>query len=230
MRHSKASNLQNLCEMQLASPLTTSGKLSTTLIFKKPASTASSSMGRHTKWSWIVRHTNTEFYHKLMIFSQNLALSRVWPLKSSPSNSFGLASTMPQSTITNSIPTPPSLRLSSNLGRQGSQEELQLTPAASKSFKTYNFGVILTLSAYFRRVYWTNWDLQRPSIQRTYFRSVEYESIITTNIKMPNAITLDHKEIKLYWADARMDKIERCEYDGSNRIVNSYAAFLEGSY
>lgn len=36
---------------------------------------------------------------------------------------------------------------------------------------------------------------------------------------MPNAVTLDHKEIKLYWADARMDKIERAEYDGTNRIV-----------
>lgn len=37
---------------------------------------------------------------------------------------------------------------------------------------------------------------------------------------MPNAITLDQYSQKLYWADARYDKIERCEYDGSQRIVS----------
>lgn len=37
---------------------------------------------------------------------------------------------------------------------------------------------------------------------------------------MPNALTLDHKAQKLYWGDARLDKIERCEYDGSNRVVS----------
>jgi integrin beta 2 len=46
------------------------------------------------------------------------------------------------------------------------------------------------------------------------------ESIITTDIRMPNALTLDHKAQKLYWGDARLDKIERAEYDGSNRVVS----------
>lgn len=36
---------------------------------------------------------------------------------------------------------------------------------------------------------------------------------------MPNALTLDHKATKLYWGDARLDKIERTDYDGSNRMV-----------
>lgn len=40
---------------------------------------------------------------------------------------------------------------------------------------------------------------------------------------MPNAITLDHGAQKLYWGDARLDKIERAEYDGTNRIVLSKA-------
>lgn len=39
---------------------------------------------------------------------------------------------------------------------------------------------------------------------------------------MPNALTLDHKAQKLYWGDARLDKIERCEYDGSNRVVSLF--------
>ncbi|CAB3364278.1 Hypothetical predicted protein [Cloeon dipterum] len=79
----------------------------------------------------------------------------------------------------------------------------------------------IALDSCSERVYWTNWDSSKPAIQRSYFRSTGVDSIITTDIKMPNAITLDHKEIKIYWADARLDKIERCEYDGRNRIILS---------
>lgn len=71
-----------------------------------------------------------------------------------------------------------------------------------------------------RRIYWSNWNTQAPSIQRAYKNGFHMESIITTEIKMPNAITLDHYAQKLYWADARIDKIERCEFDGSKRVVS----------
>ena len=74
---------------------------------------------------------------------------------------------------------------------------------------------------YFRRIYWTNWNINKPSIQRAYITGFHIESIITTDIKMPNAITLDHVAQKMYWADARLDKIERCEFDGSRRIVST---------
>ncbi|GLH07804.1 Vitellogenin receptor, partial [Gryllus bimaculatus] len=69
------------------------------------------------------------------------------------------------------------------------------------------------------RIYWTNWNSYTPSIQRAFTNGYDMQSIITTNIKMPNALALDHKAQKLYWSDARFDKIERAEYDGSNRVV-----------
>lgn len=69
------------------------------------------------------------------------------------------------------------------------------------------------------RVYWTNWNSLQPSIERAYFSGYKREAIITKDIRMPNALALDHKAHKLYWGDARLDKIERCEYDGSRRIV-----------
>lgn len=69
------------------------------------------------------------------------------------------------------------------------------------------------------RVYWTNWNLQQPSIERAYFSGYGREPIITKDIRMPNALALDHKAHKLYWGDARLDKIERCEYDGTKRVV-----------
>lgn len=67
-------------------------------------------------------------------------------------------------------------------------------------------------------VYWTNWK-NSASIQRAYLSGYGMESIITTNIRMPNAITLDYENHKLYWSDARLDKVERTDYDGGNRVV-----------
>lgn len=72
----------------------------------------------------------------------------------------------------------------------------------------------------FRHIYWTNWNSHNPAIQRAHFTGYDMESIITTDIRMPNALTLDHKAQKLYWGDARLDKIERTDYDGSNRVVS----------
>lgn len=72
-------------------------------------------------------------------------------------------------------------------------------------------------------IYWTNWNTN-PSIQRASHRNkYEVESIITTDIKMPNGITIDGSQKRLYWCDARLDKIESCDMDGSRRILLSAA-------
>lgn len=72
-------------------------------------------------------------------------------------------------------------------------------------------------------VYWTNWE-HMASIKRAFISGFGTESIITTDIKVPNAIALDLEAHKLYWADARLDKIERADYDGTHRIVLSHSA------
>ncbi|CAH0551681.1 unnamed protein product [Brassicogethes aeneus] len=69
------------------------------------------------------------------------------------------------------------------------------------------------------RLFWTNWNSHQPSVERVFLSGFRRETIIKTDIRMPNGITLDHKAQKLYWADARLDKIERCEYDGTKRVV-----------
>lgn len=69
------------------------------------------------------------------------------------------------------------------------------------------------------RVYWTNWNNRSPSIQRAYLSGYDLQAIITSDIRMPNAITIDHKLQKLYWSDARLDKIEKCNLDGTERYL-----------
>lgn len=72
-------------------------------------------------------------------------------------------------------------------------------------------------------IYWTNWNEEAPCIQRAFLTGYGVESIIKTDIKMPNALTLDLEQQKLYWADARLDKIERANYDGSHRVVLAHS-------
>lgn len=77
-----------------------------------------------------------------------------------------------------------------------------------------------------RLIFWTNWNTHAPSIQRSFINGFAMQSIVTTNIKMPNAITLDFHTMKLYWGDARLDKIERCDTDGKNRVVCTIFYFI----
>ena len=45
------------------------------------------------------------------------------------------------------------------------------------------------------------------------------EAVVTTDIRMPNAIAVDAEEKAFYWGDARMDKIERVDAVTLERTV-----------
>lgn len=45
--------------------------------------------------------------------------------------------------------------------------------------------------------------------------------IVSTDIITPNGLTIDHKAEKLYFSDGSLGKIERCEYDGTQRYVST---------
>lgn len=70
-------------------------------------------------------------------------------------------------------------------------------------------------------MFWTNWNEQAPSIMRASLNGANVLVIIGSDIKTPNGLAIDHRAEKLYFSDATLDKIERCEYDGSSRYVRS---------
>jgi len=43
------------------------------------------------------------------------------------------------------------------------------------------------------------------------------EDLITTNVKWPNGISLDLVQKKMYWTEAKLDRIETANLDGSDR-------------
>jgi low-density lipoprotein receptor-related protein 1 (alpha-2-macroglobulin receptor) len=73
-------------------------------------------------------------------------------------------------------------------------------------------------------LYFSNWNSRDPAISRIYSTGYGRENLITRDIFMPNALTLDLSDKKIFWADARLDKIERCDYDGRNRVILAQSA------
>ncbi|KAG7256724.1 hypothetical protein CRUP_031513, partial [Coryphaenoides rupestris] len=60
-------------------------------------------------------------------------------------------------------------------------------------------------------MFWTNWNEQAPSIMRASLNGANVLVIIGSDIKTPNGLAVDHRAEKLYFSDATLDKIERCE-------------------
>lgn len=58
-----------------------------------------------------------------------------------------------------------------------------------------------------------------PSIQRSETTGAQLINIITDNIVIPNGLALDYQAERIYWADANLDKIEKCDFDGLERVV-----------
>lgn len=69
-------------------------------------------------------------------------------------------------------------------------------------------------------MFWTNWNEQSPSIMRATLAGANVLVIIGSDIRTPNGLAIDHRAEKLYFSDATLDKIERCEYDGTQRHVS----------
>ncbi|XP_048838951.1 low-density lipoprotein receptor-related protein 1 isoform X2 [Brienomyrus brachyistius] len=68
-------------------------------------------------------------------------------------------------------------------------------------------------------MFWTNWNERSPSIMRASLSGGNVLAVISSDIRMPSGLTIDHHTEKLYFSDARLERIERCEYDGSHRYV-----------
>ncbi|XP_060598307.1 protein sidekick-like [Ruditapes philippinarum] len=70
-------------------------------------------------------------------------------------------------------------------------------------------------------MYWVTWSIYRPSIQRARLTGKNIQIVINTDILSPQGLTIDHTTNILYWSDATLDKIEKCDLDGSNRKIIS---------
>jgi sugar lactone lactonase YvrE len=67
-------------------------------------------------------------------------------------------------------------------------------------------------------LYFTDWGTV-GRIERATLSGTDRTVIHNTNLVWPNALTLDIQTQTLYWADARLDKVEKSNADGTNRVL-----------
>lgn len=70
-------------------------------------------------------------------------------------------------------------------------------------------------------IFFTDWNEANPTVQRALFSGLQLKTLVSKNIRVPNAIAVDFSSKFLYWSDARLDTIERCDYEGGQRFIIS---------
>lgn len=56
-------------------------------------------------------------------------------------------------------------------------------------------------------MYWTDWG-ESPKIECAYLDGSERRVLVNTSLGWPNGLALDLEKNKLYWGDAKTDRIE----------------------
>jgi low density lipoprotein receptor-related protein 5/6 len=68
-------------------------------------------------------------------------------------------------------------------------------------------------------MFWTDWNEKKPKIERASLDGTERVVLVSDDLGWPNGIALDIEQRKIYWCDAKTDKIEVTNMDGSDRRV-----------
>lgn len=78
-------------------------------------------------------------------------------------------------------------------------------------------------------MFWGDWG-RKPKIERASLDGTERVVLISDDLGWPNGITLDIEMKKIYWCDAKLDKIEVTNMDGSERriILNEFLPHVFG--
>ena len=70
----------------------------------------------------------------------------------------------------------------------------------------------------FRKMYWSDWGAF-PKIEQANMDGTSRTTFVSSGLSWVNALALDYKNKLLYWCDAQLDKIERVNLQGNNRVV-----------
>ena len=67
-------------------------------------------------------------------------------------------------------------------------------------------------------MYWTDWG-KVPKIERAHLDGFARVTLITSGLGWPNGIVCDEEDDVIIWADAKTDKIEVADLEGTNRRI-----------
>ena len=93
---------------------------------------------------------------------------------------------------------------------------------AAPTLLVSNDSLILVLSSV---LFWSDWGTH-AKIERSGMDGQGRSPFITADIVWPNGLTLDYPLQRLYWVDASLDRLERIDTDGTNRLVSIHSCSL----
>ena len=67
-------------------------------------------------------------------------------------------------------------------------------------------------------MFWSDWGVT-AKIERSTLLGESRKTIVSGGLVWPNDIAIDYKKKKLFWTEAKLDKIECSDYNGNNRLV-----------
>lgn len=67
-------------------------------------------------------------------------------------------------------------------------------------------------------MYWTDWG-KHPKIERADLDGGNRVVLVKQSIVWPNGLCIDYAEDKVYWVDAKLDKIVVMDIDGQNQRI-----------
>lgn len=69
-------------------------------------------------------------------------------------------------------------------------------------------------------IFWTDWGasakIERSSMDGDHSAR---KIIVNSDIQWPNALTIEYDSETIYWADAKLSRLERADFDGNNRVI-----------
>ena len=65
-------------------------------------------------------------------------------------------------------------------------------------------------------MYWTDWGTN-AKIESSAMDGSLRQTLINSSLVWPNGLAIDLEQMKLYWGDAKLKKIESSNIDGTNR-------------
>ena len=90
-----------------------------------------------------------------------------------------------------------------------------------KGFKVLKIGENPYSFTYFvfdRIMYWTDWGYH-PKIERADMSGKQRVALVNSRLSWPNGLTLDTDKNRLYWVDARFDKLEYLNLSTNMRVT-----------
>ena len=80
--------------------------------------------------------------------------------------------------------------------------------------------LLISLKTPFRLLVIADWNEDNPRIITAKMDGSTVLPVVREGLHYPNGVTLDREDLRIYWVDAFLDKIESATYDGRDRITH----------